>query len=266
MKKIILVYSLLVVQAFTYSQVGINTTQPSPASVLDVKSSKNGIDFGGFMPPRVSSLSERATINPTITDIGLLIFLSDAVNNNFCLQIWNGTTWEDISCITTPAIVDIATQDFDSNLTWTYTVNPIFYSSGNDTWNIVNTLPNIISLTDNFLGCRDLDNTNGGGNFLHEILLNNVNVSAFTNVQVVFNYDVFEFDGGDDVFYELFLDDVGQGVVQLINGMNGGGVTDNGTIVLNVPGGTTNVRLTLGVIQNGDDDMAGFDNFRIVGL
>ncbi len=259
-------YVLFFLQFNINAQVGINTTKPSSASVLHINSSTDNINFGGLLPPIVTSLAERNAINPGISDIGLLVFLSDAINSDFCFQIWNGSAWEDIYCIITPAIVDIATQDFDSNLTWIYIVNPSLYNSGNDIWDLVNTLPNITGFTGNFLGCRDLNNTNGGGNFIHEIAFDNVLVSAYANVQVTFEYDVFEFDGGDDIFYELFFDDIGQGQVQLIDGLNGGGVSENEIIVLNVPNVTTNVRLTVGLIQNGDDDMGGFDNFRVIGL
>jgi len=264
MKNNCILLFVLLIQSYVIAQVGINTTNPSSASVLDINSSSDGINFGGLMPPVVASIADRNSINPGISDIGLLVFLSDAVNSDFCLQIWNGSSWEDVYCITVPAIVDIATQDFDSNLTWTYSVSPTFYNTSNDIWDTVSTLQNITGFTGDFLGCRDLDNPNGGGNIIHEITFDNIDVSAFTNVQVVFTYDVYEFDNGDDVFYELFLDDVGQGSVQLINGNSD--YSENGTIVLNVPSSTTNVRLTLGVDQNGDDDTAGFDNFRIIGL
>mgnify|MGYP006935312939 CR=1 FL=1 len=259
-----MLFIVLILQTFAVAQVGINTTNPSSASVLDVNSSSDGISYGGLLPPVVASLADRNSINPGISDIGLLVFLSDAVNNNFCLQIWNGTSWENVYCITTPAIVDIATQDFDLNQTWSYSVSPSFYNISNDTWDTVSTLQNITSFTGDFLGCRDLDNSNGGGNFIHEISFNNIDVSSYTNVQVIFTYDVYEFDNGDDVYYELFLDDIGQGTVQLINGNSD--YSENGTIVLNVPSSTINVRLTVGVDQNGDDDTAGFDNFRIIGL
>jgi len=264
MKRNALFCVLFLLQPIVHAQVGINTTNPSSASVLDVNSSNDGINFGGLKPPIIASLADRNSIQPGISDIGLLIFLSDAVNSNFCFQIWNGSTWEDVYCIITPAIVDIATQDFDLNQTWTYTVNPSFYNIGNDIWDIVNTLPDIIGFPGNFLGCRDLDNANGGGNFIHEIALNNINVSAYTNVQVTFDYDIHEFDNGDDVYYELFLDNVGQGVTLFIEGSSN--YSESGTKVLNVPEGTINVRLTLGIDQNGDDDTGGFDNFRIIGL
>ena len=255
---------LLLLQSIVYAQVGINTTNPSSASVLDVNSSYDGVNFGGLKPPILASLAERNSIQPGISDIGLLIFLSDAINSNFCFQIWNGSTWEDIYCITTPAIVDIATQDFDSNQTWTYAVTPPFYNEDNDIWDVVNTLPDITGVTGNFLGCRDLDNPIVGGNIIHEITFNNIDVSAYANVQITFDYDVFEFDNGDDVFYELFFDDVGQGAVLFVEGSSN--YSERGTKVLNVPDGTTNVRLTLGIDQDGNEDTAGFDNFRIIGL
>ena len=80
-------------------QVGINTTNPSSASVLDVSSSSDNINFGGFLPPRVSSTTDRNAINPTPSDIGLLIF----IESTGCYQIWNGTYWEDIHCVTNAA-------------------------------------------------------------------------------------------------------------------------------------------------------------------
>ena len=94
--KKITIYCLLFISPFVFGQVGINTTNPSAASVLDVSSSTNNVDFGGFLPPRVASTSERNTINTTSTDVGLLIF----VESSGCYQIWNGNYWEDIHCIT----------------------------------------------------------------------------------------------------------------------------------------------------------------------
>lgn len=83
---------------FSFSQVGINTITPSNAAVLEVASSSDGINFGGFMPPRVDALG-RANIaaKATAADEGLIIYFEDTR----CMQIWNGTTldWEDIFCM-----------------------------------------------------------------------------------------------------------------------------------------------------------------------
>lgn len=80
------------------SQVGINTTTPSPASVLDVNSSSDGTNFGGFMPPRVSP-AERDLIPVTASDEGLMVYLIDG--NNRCLQLYNATDdlWENVYCM-----------------------------------------------------------------------------------------------------------------------------------------------------------------------
>jgi len=108
-----------------------------------------------------------------------------------------------------------------------------------------------------------LNNMVGGGNFFHDISFVNVDVSAISNVRLAFDYDVFEFDAGDDVQYEVFHDDIGQGIVNLVNGA--GNLNAQGTVTITVPNTVTNVRITMGIRQNGDGDYAGFDNFRVYG-
>lgn len=251
------------------AQVGINTSSPNPKTVLDIKSSRDGVNFGGLMPPIVNSVDQRNSINPGLSEIGLMVFLNDVSNSKYCMQMWNGTSWENIHCLTVAAVTQIAKQDFDLNQSWTYTNSPDFYhvfgpNTNEDLWDIVNTLDNITGFTANFLGCRDLDNSNGGGNFNHSIAFNNVNLTAYSNVQLSFDYDVFEFDNGDDVLYEVFYDDVGQGQIQLIDGSSN--YSENGTVTINIPDSVTIVRITLEVTQDGNADMAGFDNFQLIGL
>ena len=93
-----LFYLLLFVQSQLVAQVGINTTTPSSASVLDVNSSSDNVNFGGFMPPRVS-LSERNSINPSASDDGLMIYLIEGTER--CIQLWNGvdSTWDNVYCM-----------------------------------------------------------------------------------------------------------------------------------------------------------------------
>ncbi|CAM3425571.1 hypothetical protein FLLO111716_09630 [Flavobacterium longum] len=96
MKQILL--WLLLVAEISFAQVGINTTTPSPASVLEVKSSSNNVNFGGMLPPRVT-VAQRNTIPITAADDGMLIMLADGTTR--CLQIYNGIagTWENIYCL-----------------------------------------------------------------------------------------------------------------------------------------------------------------------
>jgi hypothetical protein len=263
MKRVYLISApLLFITFLSFSQVGIGTTNPSNAAMLEVSSSTSGTNFKGFMPPRVSSQLQRDAINASSIDSGLLVF----VESTGTFEIWNGIFWETIHTLSSQAQT-LAYQDFDTNLSWSYSVTPAFYNVAPDIWDTVNTLGAGTSAIDivsnNFLGCRDLNNPNGGGNFFHEIAFVNVDISSITNARVAFDYDVFEFDNGDDVRYELFFDDVAQGQVVFINGA--ADYSEQGTIVLNIPGSVTNVRLTLGIIQNGDADFAGFDNFRVYG-
>lgn len=72
-----------------FSQVGINTTTPSAASVIDIQSS-NGTNFGGLLPPRVD-LADRDLIPVTAADEGMLVYVINPPNSQ--LQIWDGTAW-----------------------------------------------------------------------------------------------------------------------------------------------------------------------------
>jgi hypothetical protein len=96
--KIKLFLFLILVPILAFAQVGINTTTPSSASVLDVSSSSDGMNFGGFMPPRVS-LSERNSINTLASDDGLMVFLIEGTTR--CVQLWNGidSTWDNVYCM-----------------------------------------------------------------------------------------------------------------------------------------------------------------------
>ena len=243
-------------------QVGIGTTNPSMAAMLEVSSSTGINRFFGLMPPRVEDYDQRDLITSGSTDAGLLIFVQGTGE----FQIWNGIYWETIYSLQTQ-IQNVAQQDFDSELSWGYSVNPVFYSVPPDHWNILQDLGSgtleIDRVNDNFLGCRDLNNLNGGGNFFHEIIFDNVDISGLTNPRISFDYDVFEFDNGDDVRYEVFYDGTGQGQVLLVDG--NANLVVEGTEIINIPPGINQVSLIIGIRQNGDADFAGFDNFRVYG-
>ena len=114
MKKSFFLNVALIISVPLFSQVGINTTSPSSASVLDVESSSDGTNFGGFLPPRVDA-SGRANIasKATLADDGLLIFFEDTR----CLQTWNGveSTWENVYCMSGPSSGStlLGIQDFE---------------------------------------------------------------------------------------------------------------------------------------------------------
>lgn len=96
-----------------YSQVGIGTTTPSAAAMLEVSSTSDaGTTYKGFMPPRVPNNAALLSINPSVDDIGLLVF----VETTKCLKIWSGTDWQIVKCISPvipPNWALLAIQDFE---------------------------------------------------------------------------------------------------------------------------------------------------------
>ncbi|MCU0375335.1 MAG: fibrobacter succinogenes major paralogous domain-containing protein [Chitinophagaceae bacterium] len=78
--------ALFIVSAAT-AQVGINTSTPHPAAILDVSSQNKG-----FLPPRMT-LQERNAI-PAPVPAGLMIWCTNCGTTGQ-LQIFNGTTWTD---------------------------------------------------------------------------------------------------------------------------------------------------------------------------
>jgi len=245
-----------------FSQVGIGTTTPSDAAMLEVSSITASGDYKGFMPP-VMTIAQRDLINVTSADAGLLVFINDSIEGVQCLQFYTGSGWECANNASATGFTVFAAQDFDSNTSWTFTLNPATYNvpALEDVWAIVNTLDDITDFTGNFLGCSDLDNPISGANVDHTITFDNIDVSTATNAKISFDYDIFEFDTGDDVFYELFFDDVSQGTFFIVDGA--GNTSLSGTETINIPVGTTNARLILSINQNGNADRAGFDNFRV---
>ena len=76
MKAGLLFLGALLTAINVYSQVGIGTTTPSPAAMLEVSSTSDaGITYRGLMPPRVPNEDKRDEIGATAFDIGLLVFV-----------------------------------------------------------------------------------------------------------------------------------------------------------------------------------------------
>lgn len=86
--------------SFTYAQVGIGTATPSPASMLEISSGSAG-NYRGFLPPRVPTSLDQASMTPALQDVGLIVY----VEETGCLDFWNGTAWENIYCTGGPAEV-----------------------------------------------------------------------------------------------------------------------------------------------------------------
>lgn len=78
----------------TFSQVGIGTVTPDQSAILDVSSTEKG-----FLLPRMNEVQRDAISNPAI---GLLIYLIEGTQQ--CLQVYNGTNWENIYCPTSNSV------------------------------------------------------------------------------------------------------------------------------------------------------------------
>lgn len=104
MKYLFLFFGVVFSVTNSYCQVGIGTTEPSGASMLEISStSDEGATYKGLMPPRVPSIAARDAIVPNISDAGLLIFVMNKGGGEAGLQIWNGEGWIEIISITIPS-------------------------------------------------------------------------------------------------------------------------------------------------------------------
>ena len=259
MKKI--AFLLLFFSGFLSAQVGINTTSPSPASVLHLESLNGSNTHGGFMPP-VVDLTERALIPVTATDDGMMIYLSDGTTR--CLQIYNANdmVWVDMYCmpISGPMSFD---QDFDLNTGWTYTSNIAYFQNGTDGYYDITDGTELsgLTLTDNFFGVRDLDDEGNGTTGEGVLTFDQIDVSGITGATFTFDYDSNDFNTAGDYFrYQIFHDGVGQGVVDLCTGCNDG---SSGMVSVGIPDIVTNFHVEIIVQCNGGTDYVGFDNFKV---
>lgn len=150
----------------------------------------------------------------------------------------------------------IYSQNFDTGSNWTYTVTDEV--TGN--FEVMNTLSNInySNITGNFFGINDADDGN------NTVQMATVNTVGMTGMTFMFDYDVYEFDNGDDMSYQLFFDGVGQGIVEFVTGDSN--YSSEGTISVAVPDGISTFSAILYVDQNGGGDYGAWDNIELTGL
>lgn len=263
--RILLFVYLVVVLSPLYAQVGIGTTTPASSSMLEISSSSNGgLTFGGLMPPRVPTIANRNSMMPNLSDKGLIVF----VDETDCLQLWNGSAWENIHCLNT-SIPTGTYQNFDLSTSWGHSSDvPYFDNGSSGFFGITDSsnggFSNITSLTNNFLGILDLDDegVNGTSGFA-TITFNTIDTSsALSGLTLSFDYEFYEFDIGDDAFYTVSIDGIAQTEVQLINGLSN--LSLIGSVLVNIPPGALSVGLSIRIRQDGAGDFAGFDNFALV--
>ncbi len=100
MRKILTFFILLFIYGFVYAQVGIDTTTPNGATVLDIVSNQKGIliprltdtDRDTYLADNnASTVPPAGVMNANLT-AGTLIF--NTTTNNF--QYWDGTLWRQL--------------------------------------------------------------------------------------------------------------------------------------------------------------------------
>ncbi|MDR6485872.1 hypothetical protein J2799_000357 [Chryseobacterium vietnamense] len=100
MRKILTLFILFFISSFVYAQVGINTSAPNGASVLDIVSNQKGILIprltdtdrdNNLADNDVSTVPPAGVVNANLT-AGTLIF--NTTTNNF--QYWDGTLWRQL--------------------------------------------------------------------------------------------------------------------------------------------------------------------------
>ena len=165
------------------------------------------------------------------------------------------------------AQITIAHQSFEANGdTWDFTLSTPPCSSNGDTWNYHESLENINSSNGaQFWGVRDLNSTCGSSGF-ESITFSNMDISEFRDVTLSFDYNAFELDNGDDIKFEIILDEVSQGEVLLFEGNNN--LSSNGweTATIHIPNTASQIKLIISIKQNGQDDYLGIDHVKLVGI
>lgn len=160
----------------------------------------------------------------------------------------------------------IAQQSFEtSGDTWNFTTSTPPCSSNGDSWNFHLSMENMYPSDGiQFWGVRDLNGDCGSDDF-ESIIFSDVDISGYRNVILSFDYNAFELDNGDDIKFEIFLDNESQGMVLLFEGNSN--LSTNGweTATINIPNISSMVKLTIMIKQNGDDDYIGIDNVKLTG-
>ncbi len=87
MKQIFTLLAAVVLNASTYAQVGIGTTNPNTSAALDITSTTKG-----FLIPRMTNVQRQAISNPAA---GLQVFVTDLDGGRF--MFYDGTEWGTLS-------------------------------------------------------------------------------------------------------------------------------------------------------------------------
>ncbi|MEM1446281.1 MAG: hypothetical protein AAGF84_09515 [Planctomycetota bacterium] len=160
----------------------------------------------------------------------------------------------------------LAAQDFEQPATgWAYTLdpNPQAFSPIFSHFGITDGLGAFTFGSGDFLAVRNAgDSANPHGDAVY-IRFADISLTGHTDVELRFDYTARDFDPGESLGYEVFLDGFGQGDTVLVAGQAGRSDIA-GTVNLPLPDAADTVSLVLRVSQKGSGDYAGFDNLAVV--
>lgn len=177
-----------------------------------------------------------------------------------------GAANTDCGGVTDPAYVDIVQQSFEPGATWGYGTEPAEYVAGPEFWGVDTTTAPYNSFTGasipdgtNYIYGEDLNNL---GMF---ITLNQVDVSAYSGVEVTFWFYSFGYDSSDNAYYQVVVDGAA------FDTENSGTLLDKSSgawtqVTVPVPAGAQTVALQVYLDQNGGSDNIAFDDFRVRGV
>lgn len=136
---------------------------------------------------------------------------------------------------------------------------------GDDSWNYHSQLGEISAYSaDSFWGITDLNGSCGSSGF-ESIELETVNISGYRNVELSFFVNVQGFDNGDDMKYQIWLDQTEQPEHIFIDGADNYSTSGWQEIKILIPNTVSEIKIAVSIRQNGPD-YAGLDNFKLQGV
>jgi len=200
------------------------------------------------------------------TSYNFTVYANDAAGNTSLVS--NTASVTTLADTATETVIYFQGFEGTGNDTWSYGVTPISCNdSGNDVWDVVSSVGSISTANTgtNFFGVKDLEG-NCGTSVGGTISFGDVDLSAHSDVTLSFAINVVGFDvsNGDIITYEIFHDNVSQGVVTITIG-SPYSTTNWENISIDVPNSVTSVKMDIYVKQDGGSDYAGIDDVQLIG-
>ena len=254
---------------------GAQQGTPRAASVACAVIDSCQVTAPASLPGVIANSSNPATVQYSATGHTDQTDGNDPLNT-LIVEIGQGPVGVDPSAGgATPSAETIIAQGFEhasgantcASSEWCYTTNPATYNVGGDQFDVSADRDSITpSEGSQLFGATDTENSNGGGNFDHQIIFQDLVISTHSNVTVAFDYNNVGLDTSDKMGWEIAYDGGAFGAYTQLGG--GSSNTTSGgwqTVTIDVPAGTASVSLRLSFDFNGGDNAA-FDNVVVQGI